>query len=223
MLKKAVFVLAVLAGTAKAETLTCPVGGERFAAFQAAPCTETTGLPTMLLAPSRCAPPPMPQCPQNFLPMYRGFTAEELPLLKQYMQTESYESIVDFSPYFLAYNIEKYLSGPDTKLPIRLLLLGVWQNPALLFEDPDYVLALEREVHAQLQPSTADENALLLGMLAFAKWIAGDRAAASEYLARAQSENAQDLTVGNYLVAVNACFTDQSLPFCTATAAIPQP
>ncbi len=223
MLNKAVFALAVLSSAANAETLTCPVGGERFAAPQAAPCDGITGLPTMLLAPSRCTPAPMPQCPQNFLPMYRAFSAEELPILRQFMQTESYESNVDFSPYYLAYIVEKYLNGANPALPAQLLLQGLWQDPALVFEDQGYMGALKSELEAQFQPATKDRNALLLGMLAFVEWLGDNPADGTAYLARADGQNVRDLTVQNYLTAVRACFTDENLPFCTATALIPQP
>jgi len=222
MLKKVLFALAVLSSAASAETLICPVGGERFQAPAAVSCDTTYRL-SMLLMPIGCPPDPLPQCPQNFLPIYRDFSAEELPILAQYMQSESYESNVDFSPYYLAYIIEKHLNGPDNNLPARLLHQGLWQNPALVSEDPEYMAALAYELEPNFTPATPDGNAMLLAMLAFTQLLAGNPEAGHGYLVRAESQTANIVLTQNYLAAVSACFTDQSLPFCTATAAIPQP
>ncbi len=220
MLKKAIFALVVLSGAASAETLTCPVGGEHFEA-PTAQCNGASGL-TMLLMPLGCPPAPMPQCPQNFLPMYRDFTTEELPLLAQYMQSESYESNVDFSPYYLAYITEKFLSGPDKSLPAQLLLQGLWQDPALITADPEYMAALASEL-APSPAATPDEAATRLALLAFIKLLGGEAGAGEGLLAQAESQEARAPETLVYLSAVRACFSDQSQPHCTATAPIPQP
>lgn len=222
MLKKAVFVVAALSGAATAETLTCPVGGERFEAPVAPECSDISGQ-TMLLMSLRCPPDPMPQCPQNFLPMYRAFSAEELPLLTQYMQTESYESLVDFSPFYLAYNIEKYLNGPDAGLPAWILLRGLWHDPAQLGAEPGYLPALTLEFEAQLTDYSPNENTIVLAQLAFLNLLDGDAGRGRAYLARAENQRARGSTVLKYLNAVRLCFVEPSLPHCNATAAIPEP
>jgi len=222
MLKRLVFTLAALSSAASAETLTCPVGGERFEAPAIAVCGEYIGQ-TMLLMSAGCPPDKLPQCPQNFLPMYKAFSAEELALLAQFMQSETYDSNVDFSPYYLAYIIEKHLNGQDSQLPALLLLWGMWQDPALIFEDPDYMAALSREIEANFYPATSDDNARLLAMLAFTQLLAGHTEAGLSYVARAESQNAGSAEALAYLRAVRACFTDPSARHCTASAAIPQP
>ena len=165
--------MATLTGVANAETLVCPVGGERFEAPVAPICGEITGQ-TMLLAPIGCAPDPMPQCPQNFLPMYRAFNAEELPLLAEYMQSESYESLVDFSPFYLAYNIEKFLNGADAALPAWILQRGLWHDPAQLSSEPGYLPALRFEYEAVLSDNAPEENTTVLTQLAFFHFLAGN-------------------------------------------------
>ena len=219
MLKKTVLALAVLSGAASAETLTCPVGGERFEAPAATACNGDSGF-TMLLMPLGCPPAPLPQCPQNFLPIYRAFSADELPILKQYMQSESYESNVDFSPYYLAYIIEKYLNGPDKHLPARLLLRGLWQDPSLLSADPEYMVALGSELEANI-PAAPDEAAMRLALLAFTRLLSGDPESGQVFMARAESQDVQSATAQAYLAAVRACFAESSQPHCNATAAIP--
>ncbi len=219
MLKKVVFALAVLSSAASAETLTCPVGGERFEAPAATVCDGATGF-TMLLMPLGCAPAPLPQCPQNFLPIYRAFSADELPILKQYMQSESYESNVDFSPYYLAYIIEKYLNGPEKQLPARLLLQGLWQDPSLVSADPEYMAALGFELEANA-PAAPDEAAMRLALLAFTRLLSGDPESGQVFMARAESQDVQSATAQAYLAAVRACFAESSQPHCNATAAIP--
>jgi hypothetical protein len=220
MRKMAVFALVVLSSAASAETLTCPVGGEQFVAPLAGTCVEEGGQ-TMLRRPLGCPPDPMPQCPQNFLPMYRVFSAEEIPVLKQYMQSESYESNVDFSPYYLAYIIEKYLNGPDEQLPARLLLRGLWQDPALISDDPAYMSALTYELEQTLAHATKDEAAMTLGMLGFLQLLGGNAEAAQAYIARAESQKTP--AAQGYIAAVSACLADPTRPHCQATAAIPQP
>ena len=207
---------------AHAEELTCAVGGERFEVPDKGVCGEYAG-DTMLLMPIGCPPGPMPQCPQNFLPMYRAFTAEELPVLSQYMQSESYESNVDFSPYYLAYIIEKHLKGPDRQLPVLLLLQGLWQTPALISDDPEYISALAYELEATLNPETPDDNAMWLAMLGFTQFLGGNAEAARELLERAESQASRSGPAQAYRAAVHACLANSSQPHCTAMAAIPQP
>jgi hypothetical protein len=222
MLNKLAFTLAVLSSAASAETLTCPVGGERFAAPEIAVCGEYIGQ-TMLLMSAGCPPDRLPQCPQNFLPMYKAFSTEELALLGHFMQSETYDSNVDFSPYYLAYIIEKYLNGPDNQLPALLLLWGLWQDPALIAEDPDFMVALSREIEANFYATAPDDNALMLAMLAFTQLLAGHTEAGLGYLARAESQDARSPEAQSYLSAVRTCFTDPSAAHCTANAAIPRP
>jgi len=222
MLIKLAFAVAALSSAASADTLICPVGDERFEAPAIAVCGEYIGQ-TMLLMSDGCPPDKLPQCPQNFLPMYKAFSTEELALLGPFMQSESYESNVDFSPYYLAYIIEKYLNGPDNQLPALLLLWGLWQDPALIDEDRAFMAALSREIEANFYPATPDDNALMLAMLAFTQLLAGHTEAGLGYLARAESQDARAPEAQTYLSAVRTCFTDPSAEHCTASAAIPQP
>jgi len=221
VLQKAVFILATLSGAANAETLTCPVGGERFEAPRGAECNDVTGA-TMLLMPVGCPPDPLPQCPQNFLPMYKAFSDAEMPDLRQYMQTESYESNVDFSPYFLAYNIEKYLNGPDELLPAGLLLQGLWQDPSLMFNDPMYLRAFNREIEALVVPDSPNNSAMVLSMRAFVELLTGNENAGRVYLEQSTSQNPDSARALAYLRAVRLCFSDTSQPHCNATAPIPE-
>jgi hypothetical protein len=222
MFKKAAFILAMPFSAANAETMTCPVGGERFDMPIAAECNDVTGA-TMLLMPLGCPPKPLPQCPQNFLPVYKVFTDAEFPELKQYMQTESYESNVDFSPYFLSYNIEKFLNGSDGRLPARLLLEGLWQDPALIFSDPAYLSAFNREIDALVEPDSANNNSMLLSMQAFIELLKGNVSAGRAYLEQSENQNPDSPRALVYLQAVRACFSDPSQRHCNATAAIPEP
>lgn len=220
MLRNAAILLAALSGAANAETLTCPVGGERFEAPAAPHCGEITGQ-SMLLMPIGCPPDPMPQCPQNFLPMYKAFSVDEMPLLTQYMQSESYESLVDFSPFYLAYTIEKYLNGPDKALPLRILQRGLRHDPMLLNSEPGYLPALSAEFGAYISGNASDENTTALAQLAFFHVLGADITRAGAYLERAESERARGAAVLRYLSAVRRCVNDPSELHCSATAAIP--
>jgi len=222
MLKKAVFILAMPFSAANAETMICPVGGERFDVPIAAECNDVTGA-TMLLMPLGCPPDPLLQCPQNFLPIYKDFSDAEIPDLKQYMQTESYESNVDFSPYFLSYNIEKFLNGSNELLPARLLLEGLWQDPSLIFNDPSYLSAFNREIEALVAPDSANNDAMLLSMRAFIELLIGNASLGRVYLERSENQNPDSPRALVYLRAVRACFSDPSLHHCNATATIPEP
>jgi len=221
VLKVAAFAMVMLSGIANAETLICPVGGERFAAPEAPSCGEFRGQ-TMLLMPAGCPPDPLPQCPQNFLPMYKMFSAEELGLLAPFMQSESYESNVDFSPYYLAYITEKYLNGADKQLPALLLLWGLWQDPSLISQDPAYMDALNSEIEANILPATGDDNARLFAMLAFTRLLAGHAEDGQSYFAQAESQNIQLAETRLYLEAVRGCFDDLRATHCAAEALIPQ-
>lgn len=212
--------ISLLTGAASAETLTCPVGGEQFLAPAATACNAFTRQ-TMLLMPAGCPPDPLPQCPLNFLPMYKSFSAAELPVLKQYMQSESYESNVDFSPYYLAYIVEKHLNGPDKQLPALLLLRGLWQTPALITDDPEYIIALAYELEQNRTPATPEDNAMMLAMLGFVRLLQGEQEAGLGYLARAENQAAQTQKTRRYLAAVRACFNDLSAAHCRADALIP--
>ncbi|MBL1437048.1 MAG: hypothetical protein COB08_012740 [Rhodobacteraceae bacterium] len=221
MLKKAVCALAALSGAASAETMTCPVGGERFEAPVSAFC-EGGARRTMLLMPEGCPPSPLLQCPQNFLPVYRDFSEQELPLVAQYMQTESYESSVDFSSYLLAYDIEKFLSVPDSPLPRLLLERGLWQDMSLI-SDAYFVDTFTYEFGGLSRNLEPDKQAEQLTRLAFVALLAGRSFKSEEYLAHAENAQAQGPDALDYLKAVRACVADQSQPHCRPDALIPGP
>jgi hypothetical protein len=137
------------------------------------------------------------------------------------MQSESYESAVDFSPYYLAYIIEKFLHGPDRHLPGQLLLAGLWQDPALLSQDPAYIDALLGELAAASADQAPDEAAKTLALVAFVTLLRGDSAAAQPLLAQAEAAGARAPEALRYLDAVHGCLANPARAYCSATALIP--
>jgi hypothetical protein len=177
------FLLLLAPQTGGAETLTCPVGGERFESVSLNNCVAEPRL-TMVLAPARSCDSAtvLQQCPQNFLPLYKAFSEADLALLKEYMLSESYDSVVDRSRYYLAYQIEKYLGEGDSGIPFLLLYEGLWRDPLNTFTDEIYLEDFLYEIPAEIRRVAPEAKPYLQSIAAFVMLKAGRRAAAVEML-----------------------------------------
>ena len=213
--------MASQAGIPTTSKLICPIGGERFEITESLSCSQS-GERTMSMAPvSTCDfVTRLPQCPQNFLPMYKEFTEADLGLLGDYMVTESYDSNVDRSRYYLAYNIERYIGELGTSDPFLLLLHGLWYDPENTFSDEIYMSDFFFEAQSELRRAVEADLPYLKSMLAFAYAKVGEikeaRVQMSEAIALEQNGF---LTV--YHRGIEACIAKPSSEFCSPTMLIP--
>ncbi|HIP24033.1 MAG TPA: hypothetical protein EYG79_10645 [Rhodobacteraceae bacterium] len=192
---------------------TCPVGGGEVLAPPLEPCEETY-MRRMSYAPANgCTAPRIAQCRGNFLPLYKDFSDSELALVRQYMQMESFESAVDSSPYFLAYNTERFLGG-DQDLPFQLLLEGLWYDAPRSFPDPVYMDDFFFEAAGAINRAAPDELASLHAIIAFAYTQVDDRISARAHLEKSVDLGVATVFLTGYQLAVEECIEDPASRFC---------
>lgn len=106
--------------------MTCPVGGERFAA----PTTLTYSImgrrPDEKPYSELSFPRPMPECPGNGLVLFSSFTPGETEQLAKWIATPTYQAMrTTESPFYRAYWLAKKIGRPDADA-IELLLPAIW-------------------------------------------------------------------------------------------------
>lgn len=192
---------------------TCPVGGGAVLAPPLESCEETP-LRLMSYAPANgCTTPRIAQCRGNFLPLYKDFSESELVLVRQYMQMESFESAVDSSPYFLAYNTERFLGG-DQELPFQLLLEGLWYDAPRSFSDPVYMDDFFFEAASAVNRASPNELASLHAIIAFAYTQVDDRSSARAHLEKSVDLGLATVFLTGYQLAIEKCIEDPESQFC---------
>ena len=107
--------------------MTCPVGGERFAAWRPAMYStygeRPDGKPYSYLP----FPFPVPECPTNKLVVFDDFPASETPVLARLIATANYNRLIDTdTTYYRAYWLATQLDRPRSQA-LGLLLSAIWQ------------------------------------------------------------------------------------------------
>ncbi len=162
----------------------------------------------------------MAQCDENFLPLYKDFTEAELELASQYIQMEAYESAVDSSPYFLAYNLERFLGG-DQNLPFQLLLQGLWYDAPRSYFDPVYMDNFFFEARSALNNAPSEELAALHALVAFAYIQNENNESAHQHIAKSLALGPATVIVTGYQSAVTECLEDSASIYCEPTTLSP--
>ena len=211
-----------LAGTPIQTELTCPIGGERFEITETTSCTEYPGR-TMSFSPiSSCDfVTRLPQCPQNFLPVYRSFSDEDITFLSEFMVSETYDSMIDSSRFYMAYIIERQLGSEDPSTPFSLLLQGLWFDPENTFSDAAYIAEFLAISRSEIERETVENRPYLQSIAAFVEMKAGNFDAAEALIQTAAAENIPFLRA--YHRAIEACMSDQSSEYCKPESLIPAP
>ena len=197
----------------QAETLTCPIGGERFKAVVIPECAPDSRL-TMTLTPAAGCAPVLQQCPQNFLPLYKDFSEADLALLEDFIISETYDSAVDRSPYYLAYLIERYIGEDNPALPIALLYEGLWRDPENTFTDAVYLEDFLFEVPSEIQRVSLGNRPFLQSIAAFVMLKARRPKEAMAMLESAVPTGKPEPLLTAYQAAIRACMADSASAFC---------
>lgn len=202
------------AGTPITTQLTCSIGGEKFEITETASCSMN-GERRMSFAPTSSCDfiTRLPQCPGNFLPMYRDFSEEELTLLRDYMQSESYESNVDGSRYYLAYIIEKYLADNPSQA-FWILLSGLWYDSAIAFENQRFMEAFFFEAIGELGRVTAEDLPFAQAVIAYAYVRNGQNGKAQELLDLAKKSGISEGILPAYITQIEGCIASPEQANC---------
>jgi len=213
--------LVVQAGIPVQKTLTCPIGGEQFEITETVSCSSS-GARTMSFAPiSSCDfVTRMPQCPQNHLPMYKEFSEDELAILQEFIVSETYDSMVDRSRYYMAYSIELQLGNEGPSAPFWFLLQGLWFDPDKSFSDQGYLAEFLAVSRGEIARESEENRPYVQSIAAFAQMKAGDFEASRALMSAARVAEIPFLQA--YHGAIEACMADASSEFCDPQTLIPQ-
>jgi len=210
------------AGIPTETTLTCPIGGEQFTITETLSCSSS-GARTLSFAPvSSCDfVTRLPQCPQNFLPMYKEFSDAELDVLRGFMRSETYDSMVGQSRFYIAYIIEQQLGNEGPDAPFWLLLQGLWYDSENNFADADYLRAFLSEARGEIERESEENRPYVQSIAAYAYMKAGDFDAARVLMQAAEIDDIPFLQA--YHSAIKACMAESGSEFCDPRTLIPQP
>lgn len=206
--------MAASAGIPVATQLTCPIGGEKFDITETALCSNSSDRRMSFAPTSSCDfISRLPQCPGNLLPMYKDFSEEELDLLRDYMLSESYDSNIDRSRYYLAYIIEKYLSN-DPAQAFWLLLSGLWYDHENAFSNPIFMDAFFFEAIGEMNRVPASDLPYVQAVTAFAYATNDQPDQAQALLEKAKSANISEGILPTYISRIETCMVDAQNKFC---------
>lgn len=106
--------------------VTCPVGGERFAAVTTLMYSTMGRRPDEKPYSDVSFPRPMPECPGNGLVLFASFSPIETEQLGKWIATPTYQAMrTTESAYYRAYWLAKKIGRPDADA-IELLLPAIW-------------------------------------------------------------------------------------------------
>ncbi|MBL4806459.1 MAG: hypothetical protein JKY31_04130 [Rhodobacteraceae bacterium] len=202
--------------------ITCPIGGQVFEVIETDSCT-TYPVRLMSFAPTSSCDfiTRLPQCPGNFLPMYKDFSEADLALLRDYMVTESYDSSVDLSRFYLAYIIEKYI-GNDPSLAFSILMDGYWFDPLNTFADEIYAQAFFYEALGATRRAQANDRPFVQAMIAYVYLKSGQLEQAQEFLNLSKVAGISDGLLPSYIARIEACMAVPDSADCAPDAPIYQ-
>ncbi len=139
-----------------ARAMTCPIGGASFTytrpAPQSVPGTRPDGKPY-----GASAPPPLPECPDNGLVLYKEYTPEEVAKLEPLIASPAYQALrASETQYYRAYWLMKEMGvGPEDSLWV--LLQASWQADGKPDQRARYLGELI-EASAKVAPNPGDLN-----------------------------------------------------------------
>jgi hypothetical protein len=110
-----------------ARVMACPVGGASFTYRPAAPAVPSGERPDGRPYTSGVAPPPLPECPDNGLVLYKDYEPDEVAKLEPIIASEAYQALrKNDVQYYRAYYLMKAMGlGPEDYLYV--LLQASWQ------------------------------------------------------------------------------------------------
>jgi hypothetical protein len=109
-----------------AQKMKCPVGG---APFSYTPAPQPAGIgmrPDGRPYAGGVVPPPLPECPDNALVLYKDYSDEEVAKLTPLVESADYQALRRESQYYRAYWLMKAM-GVDSDRYLLALLQAAWQ------------------------------------------------------------------------------------------------
>ena len=138
------------------QKMKCPIGG---AAFDYRPAPQPAGIgmrPDGRPYASGVVPPPLPECPDNALVLYKDYSEEEVAKLTPLVESGEYQGLRKDTQYYRAYWLMKAM-GVDSDRYLLALLQASWQaedRPELRAR----YLAEFAEESAKVEPRPNDIN-----------------------------------------------------------------
>ncbi len=192
------------AGIPTQQEMRCPVGGETFSIVGTASCS-TMGRSMSFRPRSSCEfVTALPVCPSNGLPVYRGFTAEEITELELFMQTDTYEALRNQSDWQRAYGVATHLGEAGSATTFGIMLNAFWRDPMGVAGSEFMMAQLEAELGQELERATDEDRPFLHAIFAYALAVADRPAASAEQLVKAEAGDVPDV-LRAYIDAIRAC------------------
>jgi hypothetical protein len=137
------------------QTMTCPIGGASFDYEATVSLANSGERPDGKPYGSATAPPPLPECPDNGLVLYKDYDAEEVARLEPLVASEAYQALrLEDTQYYRAYWLMREMGlGPERYL--WALLQATWEADGKPLLRARYQTELAAE-SAKVEPRPAD-------------------------------------------------------------------
>lgn len=210
---------AAWAGFPIEETVTCPVGGEKFTVTETASCT-TFGR-TMSFRPITSCEfvTRLPVCPSNGLPVYQEFAEDQVAELRSFLETPDYAALKELPPWRRAYGLSAHLGQSGTETAFWLLMNAMWYEAGSFFESRSALDHLLHEAEFELKRTPQESQAFLNAILAYALAHAGRIEESVERLTLAKQAQETPEYLQQYISAIEACQSNAESPDCHPDAA----
>jgi hypothetical protein len=109
-----------------AVTMACPIGGAEFEYRPAQPAAAASTRPDGKPIGPAASPPPLPECPDNGLVLYKEYEAEEVAKLEPLVASEAYRGLYEHPQYYRAYWLMREMGLPPREY-LYVLLQAAWQ------------------------------------------------------------------------------------------------
>jgi hypothetical protein len=109
-----------------AQTMKCPIGGATFSYKPALPPAAIGYRPDGRPYADGVVPPPLPECPDNALVLYKDYSDDEIAKLTPLVESADYQALRKEGQYYRAFWLMKQM-GVDSNLYLLALLEAAWQ------------------------------------------------------------------------------------------------
>lgn len=206
------------AGMPVDETVTCPVGGEKFTVTGTASCT-TMGR-TMSFRPETSCDfvTKLPVCPSNGLPIFDDFNEDQVAALTSFLKTSDYEKVKKLPPWQRAYAVAAHLGQSGTDTAFWLLQKSMWYEAPSFFGSRTALDQLLQEVELELQRAPEDARPYMNSILAYALAYAGRIEESNERLKLAEQAPDVPEYLRKYISTIRACQANMTSEHCQPDA-----
>lgn len=208
----------VSSGIPAEKEMSCPIGGETFTITTTLSCGDEGRTISFRPVTTCDFVTRLPVCPSNGLPIYKGFSPNELERITLFLETDNYQELLKISPFLRAYQLEKSLTEQRTSESFGLILHAMWWESETFYISESTVASFAQEAEAEFSRAPQQDQAILAGITAYVLAVAGNTEEARIWLEKANAAIAPNDYIAHYLATIRNCFSKMASNECQPEA-----